>query len=63
MIFGDGSYLPRKATDCHLKLLDEERKKLNEHQLAAVREAAGMRDFFLLHGPPGTGKSTTIGKR
>ena len=53
MIFGD----------CHLKLLDEERKKLNEHQLAAVREAAGMKDFFLLHGPPGTGKSTTIGKR
>ena len=63
MIFGDGSILPQPAIPCHLKLLDEERKKLNEHQLAAVREAAGMKDFFLLHGPPGTGKSTTIGKR
>ena len=63
MIFGDGSKLPQQATNRNLKLLDEERKKLNEQQLAAVREAAGMKDFFLLHGPPGTGKSTTIGKR
>ncbi|MFM7539108.1 MAG: AAA domain-containing protein [Planctomycetota bacterium] len=33
---------------------------LNESQKAAVRLALGSRDIALVHGPPGTGKTTTL---
>lgn len=33
---------------------------LNESQREAVRMALGSRDFHLVHGPPGTGKTTTL---
>ncbi len=33
---------------------------LNSSQKAAVRRAVGSEDFHLIHGPPGTGKTTTV---
>lgn len=34
--------------------------KLNEEQMDAVRFASGVKDFYLIWGPPGTGKTTLI---
>jgi len=35
-------------------------KKLDEYQKQAVRRAVHSNDFFLIHGPFGTGKTTII---
>ncbi len=35
-------------------------EKLNETQLAAVRFALSAEDLAIIHGPPGTGKTTTV---
>ncbi|MEM9919550.1 MAG: AAA domain-containing protein [Bacteroidota bacterium] len=33
---------------------------LNEHQLSAVKDIIASRDVAIIHGPPGTGKTTTL---
>lgn len=38
----------------------EPSRPLNPEQLDAVRRALSTRDLFLVHGPPGTGKSTVL---
>ncbi len=48
---------PPKATAVPFEAVD---KRLNETQRLAVSMALGSRDFYLIHGPPGTGKTSTI---
>ena len=38
----------------------EKLKNLNEEQLEAVHRSISHPELFVLHGPPGTGKTTTI---
>ena len=48
---------PEPAEEVEFELVD---KRLNETQVKAVKRALGARDFYLIHGPPGTGKTSTI---
>lgn len=40
--------------------VDRQAAALNDEQQAAVRGALQAEDFYLVHGPPGTGKSTVL---
>jgi superfamily I DNA and/or RNA helicase len=52
-----GEAVPRFAALPDLALCDN---SLNESQREAVRFALAARDLAILHGPPGTGKTTTV---
>lgn len=47
-------------TDNETKKVTFFNKKLDKYQKRAVRRAVHSNDFFLIHGPFGTGKTTTI---
>lgn len=47
------------AFDDELEIVDRD---LNEGQLSALKKALSARDVALIHGPPGTGKTTTLVK-
>ncbi|WP_163328126.1 IGHMBP2 family helicase [Desulfurobacterium thermolithotrophum] len=48
---------PEKVEKEEFEVVD---KRLNETQINAVKQALGAKDFYLIHGPPGTGKTSTI---
>jgi predicted DNA helicase len=52
-----GLKIPERAEPFEFDLVD---KRLNETQRRAVSLALGSSDFFLIHGPPGTGKTSTV---
>eukprot|EP00928_Gymnodinium_smaydae_P010815 TRINITY_DN14075_c0_g1_i5.p1 TRINITY_DN14075_c0_g1~~TRINITY_DN14075_c0_g1_i5.p1 ORF type:complete len:1165 (-),score=301.36 TRINITY_DN14075_c0_g1_i5:79-3573(-) len=68
--FGDGAAAPRfrevksegcmrpDAVDCEFRA--EQTRRLNEPQQAAVVQALRAADISVVHGPPGTGKTTTL---
>src|SRR5262249_55696809 len=52
-----GNVQPRFVDDAELTPLDP---SLNESQTAAVRFALAAKDIAVIHGPPGTGKTTML---
>lgn len=55
LILGDrAAYMPKPVD------FEPINKKLNKSQREAISSALGTRDLFLIHGPPGTGKTTTL---
>jgi len=56
VVLGKGRYL-LKVSEEEIKPFNE---NLNRYQIEAVKRALGSEPLFLIHGPPGTGKTTTL---
>jgi len=59
IIFGESQPYPQVSTESFLAPKTDV-KNLNKEQLEAVRASLAIQDLMCLHGPPGTGKSTTV---
>jgi DNA replication protein DnaC len=59
IIFGESQPAPHVSTESFLAPKTDV-KNLNAEQLEAVRASLAFQDLMCLHGPPGTGKSTTV---
>jgi len=57
LVFGDRKPAFKETVPSPLKLLNE---NLNQSQIDAIQFALSASDVALIHGPPGTGKTTTL---
>ncbi len=59
-LFDEKVVLGRKKPHFCEEEVEIENKKLNQFQREAVKRAVCSKELFLIHGPPGTGKTTTL---
>ncbi len=59
-LFDEKIVLGRKKPHLCEEEIELTNKKLNQFQREAVKRAVCSKELFLIHGPPGTGKTTTL---
>lgn len=56
----DKIYGIKTTSDIQKQSFFPKNKNLNSSQVAAIESILGMEDLMIIHGPPGTGKTTTL---